>query len=327
MFRATHETSLLRTRLDRILGEDATRLSKNDARRAMSFILAEGSSHSDVDREKTILLSSSVPSSPKIGDDPLPEPEETRDCSMDVDDFAVGGGHQAAVASPPSENLLERNTQEAIQSSKRHELACEDYRHHDNQLDDQPVVDRKRLVEIITAEERINIMVNHLGSSDTAWLGMHSRYSPPPKGTRTGSAEILNVAVGIPPLSLRGAGTANEARAYTCRNEGEFVSSPKRLMRGDSVTCGMAHGPRGTDSHRKKKKSKSKGRACVGDSGQRQERGTLGGNFEQPGTGMSMLSRSASSAVGQESLPEPVGGENTGPCSSLPRLNVSRLNG
>lgn len=326
LFRAAHETNLLRTRLDRILGKDATRLSKNDARRAILFVLAEGSGHSGVDREKTIsLLSSSLSSSPKLGDDPLPETEQTRDGSMDVDHGTVGGANQAVVASPRSENLLKRNTQEGIQSSK---LACEDYRLHDNQLEDQPMVDRKRLVDILAAEERVNIMVNHLGSSHTAWLDiMHSRYSLPPKGARTGSVEISNGAVGFPPLSVRGAETANEGRP-----QGEFVSSPKALIGGESVMFGMVDEPRGTDSHRRKKKRRSERQACVGNYGQRRERGsTLGGHFEQPGTigVMSMLSRSATSAVDQESLPGPGGGgEHTGPCSSsLPRLDVSRLNG
>lgn len=320
LFRAAHDTNLLRTRLDRILGENATRLSKNDAQRAILFILAEGSGHRDMDLEKTILLGSSVATSSfKISH------EETSDCSMDVDNGAVGEGSQASVASPPSENLRERDTQERLDSRKCLEQACKDDRLHDNQLDDHPMVDRKRLVEILTAEERVNIMVNHLGSSDTAWLDMRSKYSSPTKGVRTGSVGIPNVAVGFLPLRVPGAETANEGR-----RQGEFVPSPKGLIGGGSVMFEMMHGRRGADFHRRKKKRTSERQACVGDPGRRRERGTLVGNVEQPGTtGMSMLSRSGSSAVGEEPLPGPGGGgEHTGEgCSSLPRLDVSRLNG
>ena len=331
--RTSHATRLLCSRLNRAMGNGSNMVSRNAARSATSFILTDGATHGDLDLEKAILLSSSAPYAVFSGGLSVVQQENSAG-GADVNGNAMDGCKQAAETpsiseGKPGEVTTGTNGEgESVLCEKRLKLTREKNRNHDNQWDDQPVVDRERLITILTAQERVNAMANHLGLMKTHRLDAQPRCLPPPKATCTISGpfetplEALQMkshaAVRFPSL--------NTHLARLVLDKGEHPNRGGGSMWDSSIVTDVVNGPAITNLHGGRKRRRSAdGEHGEGTKEENQEE-TIKVNRE-PSDFISAFSRFSSRARYQKSTIEPRDGEYVGTCPSLPKLKVSRLNG
>eukprot|EP00903_Cladosiphon_okamuranus_P009886 g9390.t1 len=176
---AHHDARLLSNHLKRSLGKGNETLSESAARAATTFLLAQGDTHGDLDTEKALRLSRVVPPPATARG----TPQDTSCDAMDVegdkntDAAAAGNIRGETLRLTPGEQhdstiTASSQTMSGISNAENSgEATTMDGSlagggHGPSRDNTSSVVNRRRLIAVLAAEERISAMASHLGSAD-----------------------------------------------------------------------------------------------------------------------------------------------------------------
>lgn len=174
---ARHDARLLSNHLKRALGKGNDIVSESVARTATTLLLAQGDTRGDLDTKKALQLSRLAPPPPGPGTDRSTAPQDATGNAMDVEgdwkaDAAVGSvGGDLLPSCPDGQLDATRATfsQEVVGLgvTETHSAAADrTLGGSSGDASANPVVDRRRLIAILAAEEWISAMASHLGSAD-----------------------------------------------------------------------------------------------------------------------------------------------------------------
>lgn len=170
---ARHDARLLGNHLKRSLGKGDEPLPESTARTATKLLLGQDDTHSNLDTEKALQLSRLAPRSATACSTVQYAAGNTMDVEGDGNtDAAVGSIGAETLPSGPGGQL------DSTRAAPSHEVVgVNDESNHvaaaSTTLEGgrapasaAPVVDRRRLIAILAAEERTSAMANHLGSAN-----------------------------------------------------------------------------------------------------------------------------------------------------------------
>lgn len=320
---ANHEARLLRTRLSRALQNADGPLSMNAARAVTTFVLAESSNYGGLDVETALQLSTSIP--PSISLNNVRASHNETGTLMDIEgDESVAGAETLKTSTPGTTGVPATTLALCEEERNNTGKSRANTTNAGNASNGDVVVNRKRLIERVLAEERLSAMANHLGCAEPInrlWLApsllRHSQSVETVTPTLTKesvreSSLSTTAGVELPPLDGfdRRQGKAAKRRAHSA--EDAFFSQ--------SQPSGTAVGPAVDEGHGRRKRSRGNREGAESKNDSVGRKGV--------GDGCSMLGRSKSFAMGQRHQPLPENDAILGSsCPSLPKLKASRLNG
>lgn len=276
------------------------------ARAATAFVLAETSSHRDIDTDTALLRSSAtIPFAPE---GPSIAPKQTGD-GMEVDDDRVNNGDGG-------DPTARETTTTHMSRLPAHGMDGET----------NLFVNRTRLLSILAVENRVSIMADHLGSaepirfSQIVMASSNQLRSADARNLSNGIGKSVEVPIsntypgaeGIPqPVGRRPLEKEEDHRprsAEYAHNNSPSLTSGASISR---VADGLD-----SEGYGRKKRSRT--------SGDEEDEVGVRGN-DMLGAGQPVLSRSSSFAFGQQRHQTLRKKEDISACPSLPKLKVSRL--
>lgn len=249
---AHHDARVLSSHLKRYLGKGNETLSESAARTATTFVLAQANAHGDLDTEKALRLS-------RVAPPPATARSTTQDTSgdaMDVegdvntDAAAVSGIGGETLPSSPGEQIdsmraASSRTMTGFSNAENHNVAAANRTPtgggHEPAIDNGSIVDRRRLITILAAEERISAMARHLGSADPM---IHLRSLLLPEQASSDNW-LSRSAKGVPGGHPRG--MSSSSMKSSAGDEGLESAAATAMHRSETVTDEFP--PLGGDSH------------------------------------------------------------------------------
>lgn len=231
---ARYDARLLSNHLKRALGKGNELVPESAARAAANSLLAQGDTRGNADTEKALRLSRLAPPPPSSAA-ARSTPQDSAGTAMDVEgdgetDATVGGvGVENPPPTPPTQldSTRAASPQEVVDlgdAENESEAAGNKILKGGHEpASANSVVDQRRLIAILEAEERISAMAKHLGSADPM-TGLRSILLPEQPASASWFSRSASAAVsgrhpsqfrdmGSPVMVLRESSAADDARA------------------------------------------------------------------------------------------------------------------
>lgn len=171
---ARHDARLLSNHLENVMGDDEEPMSTKAARSAMAALQAQGDARGDIEIKTALCLSGPVPPTLGCAADGSAE-NKSIESMVDVETDGEGSPlldsshlERSAAKEGAALNLKGK----ILRDSDRRKPCLDNDKMRDkvpevsSDDEDDRVVDRRRLISILAAEERIGAMANHLGPAD-----------------------------------------------------------------------------------------------------------------------------------------------------------------